>query len=1376
MKANTDDELRERQDREFSGSIEGWTDFINDTEILDSPTLLLFAGGNVDLTTTIGNLMTLMGVQLENGTLPEVCCLIPRSAQSRQIPMVVSALIDSELTKRNWPTQEKARILDRVQFGQMQTNTVQEIQRYTSNLPASSVVVICTGQYLNSEDAGSFNDSDAAMSIKIDNPFGNLAILTPRQDQIRHTTLLAESLLDIVTQREHFVFVFIEHPGIPNYDGVPQSLLENPALILAGVPDSTGMTQLFDTIPELIEQSKSVGIEEAIDLIRKEVNIPELWLALSVNILRVRGFLPRAVVLIREHLDFIANMNSEAIIEFSRAALDGNDLVTSQQLLEQVRPENLHIFNHLNAARLIAKRLNLDEYMQNCITRMEHLYPSCVPVQTAKYTEAVRNRDFHTAVDLATTLGFQYQAQFHRVQMEIESDLAQASQASDMNGHDAGQSLIKSILHRSLEKFISDAVGIRKQDRARSDAAFEAAHYQAYRLAQEWSRQVDQNSEAIEDAIALRIGLFRREMSVATLFQKDINDLIDELQAIMRFIAHHPENLRLRGLLEEVLEDHLGQTECVLLLASILGPILTKRLMENEIIQSPKKPTILQQVASVEVSDEEITRYEKFLKEYMTVLKGQPLIVFISPDLTELNPSKTDELLRISITYLNYYNPREVEPKDIYLHSMLHLIGFLSQELDDPDTDLTAVRLGIGLLAQAGHQQDARDLAEHTIQNLPELQPSNLEWRIGHAWACYAEAFQRSGNAMAGLRCLCFAFLSWDGAATDIETLAKDYRLTCRIFRDLGLLDIALQSLDMERHLREKHGLLSKSIEMQLQQLSIVIRLRGDRDIPTEELFSLFHECSSLIEESLETGPLLGCQASILWEIRKRRVKVDSPTVSQYEKRLEKLPLAIANYYRKAIETDITVHDIDAVLRLVGQTRSLSDLGFQTKMIEILLRESITFACSTGDAELFVKACAYLAQPILTKRNSSLPQSKRPPNPEYAAWASKIAKGTLSDPQAINEAFSGLIVEPESFHQLADLQAPSIAELQHVLMDGEILILLVHDINHQLGRLVVQKESVSNPEILTGEIWSREAYREWLSSDLYVFGWEPGVDPWDDDKPTPAQVRELTKELSIGELPSAYAITIIPDAILFGFPFALSPSDDSLLGEKSRVTCAPSPTWLVQARTTVRRHFSGLRSWMGSNDASDIALNILWQGVSSTLTMYGFDEVLDFAPDGMVGAKIAVIGSHGGIGVNDQFKVVTDRIQYFTPHMIASGLADSACVVLFVCYAGRSTQQLLSTETLGLVADLLRNGVQTVVAAPWPLFTNLPAKWFPAFMERYVDGGTVSESAYAGAQAVREWSDNPGAWGALHVFGDGALRLNVEGKTDETMEPNHLSE
>ena len=158
--------------------------------------------------------------------------------------------------------------------------------------------------------------------------------------------------------------------------------------------------------------------------------------------------------------------------------------------------------------------------------------------------------------------------------------------------------------------------------------------------------------------------------------------------------------------------------------------------------------------------------------------------------------------------------------------------------------------------------QKARDFAETALRLMPATQPATIQLRTGLGWLCYADAFHRTGNALAALRCLTCASLCWSHKQPSLPLFFRALRLRTLVLRDLHLTELAHTSLQAERTLAARLG-LSAQIEEQLTQVEVTIALLTE--LSPEQALQLLRKIDAVLATPrAETAPLLACAANLI--------------------------------------------------------------------------------------------------------------------------------------------------------------------------------------------------------------------------------------------------------------------------------------------------------------------------------------------------------------------------------------------------------------------------------------------------------------------------------------------------------------------------------
>jgi len=448
-------------------------------------------------------------------------------------------------------------------------------------------------------------------------------------------------------------------------------------------------------------------------------------------------------------------------------------------------------------------------------------------------------------------------------------------------------------------------------------------------------------------------------------------------------------------------------------------------------------------------------------------------------------------------------------------------------------------------------------------------------------------------------------------------------------------------------------------------------------------------------------------------------------------------------------------------IQRVASANSLDDLAFQIKPILGLAENAVQAACQQNDIELFILASSLVSQPILSLQLQPQADQGAPlDSTKVQAWFSSIA-GNSHDSIRLMDAQSVFknIAAP-SQKSTAKLGEVSLNALQRVTQQDESLLILARAPNGNLCRALINRTDFVGPETLPSATWSPSKYKDWRTSYPRAYGrWDPVSDPFRQEEPSIEDVNRSLESLSVGRFAPPASLCIIPEASLFGFPFHLAGLEQDYLGTLSQVSSAPSIPWLINVRSQLWAGSESRKVWLGSPSSEDWTLFYLRDRLLPSLNEHHFEVIDQEFPVGLENSKIAVVASHGGTGLLDRFRTVTDKMRAYGAEEFAHSLERCGCVVLFICNAGRGDPQIGSSETVGLVSELLRVNVRSIIASAWPLHVKVTEAWLPPFLEHLLSGQMVGYAAHMALHEVRRKYPNPCAWGALQVFGDATFRL-----------------
>lgn len=437
----------------------------------------------------------------------------------------------------------------------------------------------------------------------------------------------------------------------------------------------------------------------------------------------------------------------------------------------------------------------------------------------------------------------------------------------------------------------------------------------------------------------------------------------------------------------------------------------------------------------------------------------------------------------------------------------------------------------------------------------------------------------------------------------------------------------------------------------------------------------------------------------------------------------------------------------------------MRDFSLQLAPVSGLAASALGEACKTGDNDLFVTAFGVLCRPEPVKEVCS-DTSSRPGKAGLAdAWWINQIRDKNATLASIVDSLSVLRsvapIQPVDATRLLSLHSSQVSAVLHA---DEVVLALAHDSTHTLCRAIFSCQEQPKLERLATSVWSSDRLAEWRRTFPRDYSWEI-ISGWlPVETITAKEAAESVDGLAIGDIPPKRSVTIVAENSLFGFPFPLCLAAGIHIGAVFPISIVPSLQWLTDVRKIAWQGGTHRCAWFGPSDAQDLALLKLPDIHGRLLTQHGFSVSQDGKPTGMKRAEMAIVWSHGVSSLFGHFAGVSDTRKLYVLDEFADCLSGCGCVVLFVCSAGRSDTFLDRVHTDGLVLKLLDAGVRCVVAPPWSLNIKVPDIWLPVFLEA-VTRLPVGHAAFEAAAAVRAVYDNPCAWAALQVYGDGLFRV-----------------
>ncbi len=1037
-----------------------------------------------------------------------------------------------------------------------------------------------------------------------------------------------------------------------------------------------------------------------------------------------------------------ANFTSSTRLGFANAALSSGHEDTAVILLAGAVAAGIVALEELFGAAKLAYDLSQPRLLQQIATSMQRAFPDSLQTKYTVLWMLFERREFGGALKLFEQLG----------------DPVGVAQCQAYLGEPMDP-----------EPYLAEMEKEGRLEEGLINCAEEALHRGDYLQSLELATRVPAEHQIFPHAIRMRAKALRRgltakregedattepiEPASAWLPPQPVEKLqtseefahvVAHLVEIMRVAARNPITPELRVPVERLLENQLEEPLVIGHLSSILLGLATEQeeMDEKVIEKNIARLRALDRSKGLQPEDQP----REFQEEFFALLQASP------GNQIRLGEGILGEKFKAAvgpnlIDFLANFTLGTIEQeKDLEASTwLMHLVCLCCKADGDSVTDLVLIHSVIDRFVTFGAAQDARNLAETALRELPPLQPEHLEWRISQSWSAMAEACLRSGNPTAALRYLCFSYLASDDISPSVELQRRRLRIAARIFRDLRAYPLSVGFIGLERHLLEKAGALdAERVSLEVLEMQLRLKLGASKS----DLVAMFKRSQELAahETASERFPLLTVQASIIFQLGPEKCPAD--LVESFKAEMADLSANLTRLISLTTHAVPTVDEVSGLLVTLPDAQDHHYLSYQMANALPAFVRALRHAVSAGDQELFLMTAGLFAQPALSVKASS-------------------GSGEVLDSDGISilktttvegmEAGKLVYIPRYSFAPLADI---SLLGLQAAACEGEEILVLACEPGAPPDVLVVSRDQAVGP--LPVGSWSVGAFARWRATFIDKLRWRKpanylfGLDALE---PPVQEVRNEFVGLELGRTSLPQYLTIVPPGHLFGFAWQLSAHDGGFLCEATKVAIAPSASWLVAARTKKWAGSPSRKAWLGSRNTPDSTLLALKQKVDDELERRNFSIVEGAAPSGFEGCEIVFIAAHGGTGKADYFRSASDLISHYSPTEMAYMLRNCGCVILAVCSGGRSDSQTGSNETLGLVSSLLREGVRCIVAPPWPLDIEVVQYWLPAFLAAMDEGECVGYAAEIARTEVRKQLDHPCAWGQLHVYGDQCFRL-----------------
>jgi hypothetical protein len=653
-------------------------------------------------------------------------------------------------------------------------------------------------------------------------------------------------------------------------------------------------------------------------------------------------------------------------------------------------------------------------------------------------------------------------------------------------------------------------------------------------------------------------------------------------------------------------------------------------------------------------------------------------------------------------------------------------------------------------LAVRRHAQAARDGIEAVLQIASDVQDDGVR----------ADAFIALADVRARLHARSPALFALAVASTvlgdDPVRRQRYHSVATRLLRDIGLIRAAAEQLGQLRHISTKHPEhRNHERDQGLWRSLVLVRAEradpDDRDAVAKDLRAVVDDCKQVLGDRFKeverlvvmshlTSAVAHLRALGLSDDTVEKGLVDLAPDLEGLRRLHPGAVASLPLHR------VTLADVKEAF-VAARARYAADAPDDARNAVVLARRFL--AQDDAPVAEYAAALAVLSDLEHGFVETPAPHGARRQERSLRAVFERAREGLAVDglteglgspePGAANPLVSEALAEPIGF----------LARLCALTVDGVFLEVRARA-GDGVGRLSVWAED-ADWCVDTDIDWDRlHAYRRvypyaYHQLEGSVFDRDAGVLESMEGLHRPALRDEATLR-----------IRVLDDDV-GGTPANLEVlSDGRLVGDVLPVCDVPSLTALLSypALRDERVPWSPA-IWVLGEDAEgsfgplSIAADqlVYLEELGATLT-----RARDLAD--VKSSDVMWMVAHGGLGAGGRhLAVITDDDERrYSPDDLVDACDGASLVVLLVCSGGRHDTELLSARLRGLPAQLLRRGVRTVVASPWPLDVLVGTRWSDHFMTLLLQGVPTGMACFRANQRAgdRHAKDRL----AMHVFGD----------------------
>jgi hypothetical protein len=995
----------------------------------------------------------------------------------------------------------------------------------------------------------------------------------------------------------------------------------------------------------------------------------------------------------------------EVLIAMVRIARDAGQRDEATRIASRVRAQNLRELEPLQQAHHLGHVLGLEPLSNACADRLVELFPHTLNALSAKLTELIRSADFDgVSVLLANDADL----------VDRYPDLsAIRTMAETLRAPTPDYRALLALISSQAPNVLEQAAALSLRHAVDSGRPAEALALS--------------EGCAMTDGLAAGI-LHAVERHILGIRDGDISQLqpvFEPLSRVVTFVAKDPSLTGLRETLSRAVSPAL---------VGYLGPSVLVSLLRARYSLPPLTPQVDRTNAA---SEEELVEW---LQTFYEKCRPNDTWIVGALDAYEIpSPEDARRFLPTYIAFLHHIAAREDIPEDdLHLLGQYAFIGVLiarrAGSLEDEFYVLSVVGTAF---ARVGYHQGCRDLAEHAFV-LSDGLDATVNRRL--AWHCYADLYQRVHSPVEALLGLVCMVTSHDSAAAlSLPQAWAEVATVIRTLRDLHLWDDAKAVMDTVRTELERRSLFDKvRARWDFLRVSIDALSLGSEGVnaPLDQIQILAEDIGKCLQRATSEHDDLLPLVHLATQVRAMFSTVPSATAildAALEPARPLLSGAEAKYVDAMLGDGVSMDEIVAALA-PRRTRYAHDLGTDLLPLAIAARRRLTAAVRRSDPSEVIFATECLAF------HGATPRISPPPS----------AHDSADHPER-----SGLAPNTE-------VLVTSMRDCEQIVSDciqSLSLGALALDSTDRLVRVSVNRTGERTLTVVKSDTFSTSALKTWKRDHPSVYGIDDPNDPSGD------AIAASMRDIGIGAALDPESQLLLLDAELQTLPANLLWAGDDFAGATGPVAVIPSLGWLRSSRATVRTG-TRYRAWIGDADPNPMSpLSILKSELQPILDNLGIDLTDDIRQP-WSDTEVAIVAAHGGLYDSSligtaMFRSVADETTVrLSPQELCKVIGSAKIAVLFVCSGGRVDNVPFGRELAGVPVALLRAGVQTVVASPWPLYVGVPAPWSRVFWEHLLRGATVGDACFRANGALRSQYPHPSRWLAMHVYGDPMAKLS----------------